>query len=110
MYLFVRAMVGERTPPGCGVFSWDPPAALVVALSDLLAAPMNSMTTLRPALTGVPGGRCSRAGRRAYRRAVCRLAGETDERVLLARGVGGAGAAARVGVPGVEPVSRCRRR
>jgi exodeoxyribonuclease V beta subunit len=37
-YLFVRAMVGERTPPGCGVFDWHPPTGLVVALSDLLAA------------------------------------------------------------------------
>lgn len=37
-YLFVRAMVGEATPPGCGTFAWDPPATLVVALSDLLAA------------------------------------------------------------------------
>jgi exodeoxyribonuclease V beta subunit len=37
-YLFLRAMVGESTPPGCGVFVWDPPPALVVALSDLLAA------------------------------------------------------------------------
>jgi exodeoxyribonuclease V beta subunit len=37
MYLFVRAMVGERTPDGCGVFSWHPPSELVVALSDLLA-------------------------------------------------------------------------
>jgi exodeoxyribonuclease V beta subunit len=37
-YLFVRGMVGEHTPPGCGVFDWHPPAALVVALSDLLAA------------------------------------------------------------------------
>jgi exodeoxyribonuclease V beta subunit len=37
MYLFLRAMVGERTPPGCGVFSWAPPSGLVAALSDLLA-------------------------------------------------------------------------
>jgi exodeoxyribonuclease V beta subunit len=37
MYLFVRAMVGEQTPPGCGVFSWIPPSGLVPALSDLLA-------------------------------------------------------------------------
>ena len=37
MYLFVRAMAGEATPDGCGVFSWKPPAGLVVALSDLLA-------------------------------------------------------------------------
>ena len=37
-YLFVRAMVGESTPPGCGVFAWKPPTMLVVALSDLLAA------------------------------------------------------------------------
>ncbi|MCJ0893653.1 UvrD-helicase domain-containing protein [Rhodococcus sp. ARC_M5] len=35
-YLFVRGMVGPRTPAGCGVFDWDPPAALVVELSDLL--------------------------------------------------------------------------
>jgi exodeoxyribonuclease V beta subunit len=37
-YLFVRAMVGEHTPPGCGVFDWHPPSGLVIALSDLLAA------------------------------------------------------------------------
>ena len=36
-YLFVRGMVGPQTPPGCGVFDWRPPAALVLALSDLLA-------------------------------------------------------------------------
>ncbi|MFE3445959.1 UvrD-helicase domain-containing protein [Nocardia sp. NPDC059180] len=36
-YLFVRGMVGPHTPPGRGVFDWTPPAALVVALSDLLA-------------------------------------------------------------------------
>jgi exodeoxyribonuclease V beta subunit len=37
LYLFVRGMVGEQTPAGCGVFDWHPPADLVVALSDLLA-------------------------------------------------------------------------
>ncbi len=36
-YLFVRGMVGPQTPAGCGVFDWNPPAALVVELSDLLA-------------------------------------------------------------------------
>ena len=36
-YLFVRGMVGPSTPDGCGVFDWQPPAALVVAVSDLLA-------------------------------------------------------------------------
>ncbi|MGW4741160.1 UvrD-helicase domain-containing protein [Nocardia xishanensis] len=36
-YLFVRGMVGPGTPPGRGVFDWTPPAALVTALSDLLA-------------------------------------------------------------------------
>ena len=36
-YLFVRGMVGPQTPAGCGVFDWDPPPALVVELSDLLA-------------------------------------------------------------------------
>ncbi|MBC7372613.1 MAG: PD-(D/E)XK nuclease family protein, partial [Frankiales bacterium] len=37
-YLFVRGMVGPSTPAGCGVFDWHPPAALVLAVSDLLAA------------------------------------------------------------------------
>jgi len=36
-YLFLRGMVGPATPAGCGVFDWQPPASLVVALSDLLA-------------------------------------------------------------------------
>ncbi|WP_433520724.1 UvrD-helicase domain-containing protein [Nocardia pseudovaccinii] len=36
-YLFVRGMIGSETPSGCGVFDWNPPAALIVALSDLLA-------------------------------------------------------------------------
>jgi exodeoxyribonuclease V beta subunit len=36
-YLFVRGMVGPQTPAGCGVFDWQPPAALVTDLSDLLA-------------------------------------------------------------------------
>jgi exodeoxyribonuclease V beta subunit len=36
-YLFVRAMIGPGTPPGCGVFTWRPPAHLVTGLSDLLA-------------------------------------------------------------------------
>ncbi len=36
-YLFVRGMIGPETPPGCGVFDWDPPPALAGELSDLLA-------------------------------------------------------------------------
>lgn len=40
LYLFVRGMCGPRTPVvdghPAGVFSWEPPAALVVALSALL--------------------------------------------------------------------------
>ncbi|MCZ4521076.1 UvrD-helicase domain-containing protein [Rhodococcus ruber] len=36
-YLFVRGMVGPNTPAGCGVFDWNPTAALVVELSNLLA-------------------------------------------------------------------------
>ncbi len=40
LYLFVRGMCGADTPvvdgQVCGVFSWQPPAELVVALSDLL--------------------------------------------------------------------------
>jgi exodeoxyribonuclease V beta subunit len=43
MYLFVRGMCGERTPVQdghpAGVFSWAPPAALVIAASDLLGRP-----------------------------------------------------------------------
>jgi exodeoxyribonuclease V beta subunit len=40
LYLFVRGMCGADTPvidgQPCGVFSWQPPFGLVVALSDLL--------------------------------------------------------------------------
>jgi exodeoxyribonuclease V beta subunit len=40
LYLFVRGMCGPDTPilggQPAGVFSWRPPAALVIALSDLL--------------------------------------------------------------------------
>ncbi|MGM0385944.1 MAG: UvrD-helicase domain-containing protein [Actinomycetota bacterium] len=42
LYLFVRGMCGPDTPVAegmtCGVFEWSPPAALVVALSELLEA------------------------------------------------------------------------
>jgi exodeoxyribonuclease V beta subunit len=42
LYLFVRGMCGPDTPLAegmtCGVFEWTPPAALVVALSELLEA------------------------------------------------------------------------
>jgi exodeoxyribonuclease V beta subunit len=41
-YLFLRGMLGPDTPEAeggvCGVFFWQPPAGLVVALSDLLDA------------------------------------------------------------------------
>ncbi|HEX2029529.1 MAG TPA: UvrD-helicase domain-containing protein [Nitriliruptorales bacterium] len=40
LYLFLRGMTGPNVPTvggqPCGVFAWAPPAALVVALSDLL--------------------------------------------------------------------------
>ena len=40
LYLFVRGMTGPDTPvvdgTPCGVFTWQPPAALVEALSDVL--------------------------------------------------------------------------
>jgi len=40
LYLYVRGMCGAETPEvggvPCGVFSWQPPTALVLALSDLL--------------------------------------------------------------------------
>jgi len=42
LYLFVRGMCGADTPVvdgnPAGVFSWRPPASLVIALSDLLDA------------------------------------------------------------------------
>ncbi|OBI81936.1 exodeoxyribonuclease V subunit beta [Mycobacterium sp. E740] len=42
LYLFVRGMCGAQTPVvdghPAGVFSWHPPAALIVAMSDLLDA------------------------------------------------------------------------
>ena len=42
LYLYVRGMCGPETPTEnghpCGVFSWRPPASMVVALSDLLDA------------------------------------------------------------------------
>ena len=42
LYLFVRGMCGAQTPivdgHPTGVFSWQPPAALIVAMSDLLDA------------------------------------------------------------------------
>ena len=37
LYLFVRGMCGPDSPEGAGVFEWQPPPALTVALSDLLA-------------------------------------------------------------------------
>ena len=37
LYLFVRGMCGPDSPPGAGVFEWQPPAALVAELSDVLA-------------------------------------------------------------------------
>ncbi|WP_298441172.1 UvrD-helicase domain-containing protein [Gordonia sp. (in: high G+C Gram-positive bacteria)] len=46
-YHFVRGMAGPDTPPGCGVFEWHPPAALVVALSDLLASRRSSEVETR---------------------------------------------------------------
>ncbi|WP_406239515.1 UvrD-helicase domain-containing protein [Nocardia sp. NBC_01009] len=36
-YLFVRGMIGPETPSGCGVFDWNPPTELIIALSALLA-------------------------------------------------------------------------
>ena len=41
LYLFLRGMAGPGTPlvggETCGVFSWRPPVALVMEVSDLLA-------------------------------------------------------------------------
>lgn len=51
LYLFVRGMCGSDTPVvdghPAGVFSWRPPADLVVAVSDLLAQAAPSETLVR---------------------------------------------------------------
>ena len=43
LYLFLRGMCGEQTPvfdgSPAGVFSWHPPAELIIAVSDLLDGP-----------------------------------------------------------------------
>ncbi|WP_298755024.1 3'-5' exonuclease, partial [uncultured Nocardioides sp.] len=48
LYLYLRGMCGPDTPTTdgvpAGVFSWRPPAALVTALSDLLDAPVPTVT------------------------------------------------------------------
>jgi exodeoxyribonuclease V beta subunit len=45
LYLYLRGMCGPETPvvdgDPCGVFSWRPPAAMVVELSDLLAGELD---------------------------------------------------------------------
>jgi exodeoxyribonuclease V beta subunit len=42
LYLFVRGMCGPDTPVAdghpAGVFDWQPPASLIIAMSDLLDA------------------------------------------------------------------------
>jgi exodeoxyribonuclease V beta subunit len=42
LYLFVRGMCGPDTPVvdghPAGVFDWQPPASLIIAMSDLLDA------------------------------------------------------------------------
>ncbi len=46
LYLYVRGMVGPQTPvvdgTPCGVFSWEPPVALILELSAILAGHENS--------------------------------------------------------------------
>jgi exodeoxyribonuclease V beta subunit len=41
LYLYERGMCGPETPvvdgQPCGVFAWQPPAAMIIELSDLLA-------------------------------------------------------------------------
>lgn len=52
LYLYVRGMCGPKTPVidghPAGVFSWAPPASLVVALSDLLDGSRRGSTTKEP--------------------------------------------------------------
>ncbi len=64
-YLFLRGMCGAATPAAAdgfvpGVWTWRPPASLVVAMSDLLAgstSPLAGAESLRPVgNTGLPPG------------------------------------------------------
>lgn len=46
-YQFVRGMLGPSTPAGCGVFDWNPPPALILELSDLLAGKAPSISAVQ---------------------------------------------------------------
>ena len=113
MYLFLRGMCGPDTPVvdghPAGVFSWQPPAALITALSDLLDAGQGGrMTTVE----WRQARRRHRAAADVHRRrgdrvvgcacgAAAHRAGEGAGRDGRAGGgVGGAGAARRIGVRG----------
>ncbi|WP_448223641.1 UvrD-helicase domain-containing protein [Gordonia iterans] len=50
-YHFVRGMSGPDNPPGCGVFEWRLPTALVTDMSDLLAGVRSGATTEEDALS-----------------------------------------------------------
>ena len=105
LYLYLRGMCGPDTPSvdgqPCGVFGWQPPAALVVALSDLLdgrssdgGGVMTELAGSRPTTRTTAGfalgapaaaarlqpGRPARGRRRPRRPAPGRDPGETDER------------------------------
>ena len=82
-YLFVRGMVGPQTPPGCGVFDWQPPAALVVALSDLLAGVVTVLQASGVLAVFAEAGVLAPADVHVARR-LGELARETDDTVLLA--------------------------
>ena len=103
LYLFIRGMAGPDTPRvdgvPCGVFSWRPPAALVVDLSDLLdgraadehvgrdapAAAIPVATVPTGLLADVQRRRGARPRRRAHRpRPSAGSAGDSDETVALA--------------------------
>ena len=100
-YLFVRGMLGLDTPTidgtPCGVFAWRPPSRAVAGLSDILDGG-GRVTRTRGRSASTSAARCGRpallrefneAGVLAaadvhVARRLAELAGEQDERVLLA--------------------------
>ena len=112
-YLFVRGMVGPDTPPGCGVFDWAPPAALIIELSDLLAG--SCLRARGDAMTEVQVAQRGKGMLRVFNEAgvlaaadvhvalrLSALGGEASEDVAAGRGAGGARGAVRLGVPGSD--------
>ncbi len=129
LYLFVRGMCGPDTPivdgHPSGVFSWQPPPSLIVALSDLLDAGSGGRVTLEAIaaeglLRTFSDAEVFEVADIHVAQRLTALVGEADERVALAvalvvRALRGGSvcvdlreAQAQVGISR-PPVARCRR-